>query len=561
MLADWENQFDEVILERGLDYYSTGRVDIIDQDEGKVIAVVDGSGQHSHQVKVSFISHQLTSMSCTCPYACEGANCKHMAAALYALEAGRLSHTGNTDGESETLQSLIAAMPEADAKNLLLTEAQDSPALCNYIHNVYGAKGVDFAGLRHEIVNIKRRHADHYGFIDYSNAFEYEMELERFMEKYIRILIQQHNYKTAFELVCYIYRSLDELEIDDSGGEITMLASVCVGYWQEIIDKCSQEDEREFFRWFKDHQHGYATDYLQSGINDFFIDYFHEPEMLKQKLDLLNSLIAEVNSDDSDQFTVEFYLERYLSARLRVMNELSLSPDEFTVFYKKYYDLPVVRQFIVTKLIKEGETEKAIKVLKESKQIDHKWPGLAAEASKQLMQLYQETGQKQLYRQEIEEYVSSYRQDDLEYVELLKQLCSKSEWKKKRQELLQNQMLCSIKYEFMIREGLYKQFLSEASDLVSQWGYSESTLSMLDRYEHILAAKYPEAVRDLYTAYVRKSIEYANSRPWYQTLVEYLQKIVKYPTGEEIARRIVAEWRESYRRRSALMDELRRGGF
>ena len=40
-----------------------------------------------------------------------------------------------------------------------------------------------------------------------------------------------------------------------------------------------------------------------------------------------------------------------------------------------------------------------------------------------------------------------------------------------------------------------------------------------------------------------------------------MKKIIKYSGGRKIANQIVEEWKLIYRRRSAMMDELRKAGF
>ena len=47
----------------------------------------------------------------------------------------------------------------------------------------------------------------------------------------------------------------------------------------------------------------------------------------------------------------------------------------------------------------------------------------------------------------------------------------------------------------------------------------------------------------------------------YKEIMTYLKEIGKYPNGEDIARKIADEWKQKYRRRSAMMDELGRAGF
>lgn len=73
--------------------------------------------------------------------------------------------------------------------------------------------------------------------------------------------------------------------------------------------------------------------------------------------------------------------------------------------------------------------------------------------------------------------------------------------------------------------------------------------------------KFPDTVRDTYVNYVRKHAESVCDRKAYKGLMIYMKKVAKYSGGREIADQIAKEWKVIYRRRPAMMDELRKAGF
>lgn len=52
-----------------------------------------------------------------------------------------------------------------------------------------------------------------------------------------------------------------------------------------------------------------------------------------------------------------------------------------------------------------------------------------------------------------------------------------------------------------------------------------------------------------------------NSRAQYRNCIVYLKKLSTYPEGLDLARKIAQEWRETYRSRRAMKDELSKAGF
>lgn len=84
-MAKWRELFKPWILEWGQEYFDYGQVVEIVEDGYFVWAVV--SGPQTYRVEIQRSREHVTRMSCNCPYAAGGENCKHMAAVLLELEA------------------------------------------------------------------------------------------------------------------------------------------------------------------------------------------------------------------------------------------------------------------------------------------------------------------------------------------------------------------------------------------------------------------------------------------------------------------------------------------
>ncbi len=84
----WMQLFNKSILERGCQYYKAGRVSKYRNE--KDIHYVSVRGTKTYQVWVQIPDGEIEKMGCSCPYAKGGLRCKHMAAALYYMEAARI---------------------------------------------------------------------------------------------------------------------------------------------------------------------------------------------------------------------------------------------------------------------------------------------------------------------------------------------------------------------------------------------------------------------------------------------------------------------------------------
>lgn len=81
----WGRQFTQTILDRGVNMFVAGEVKSLARTADGYAAKVKGTSMYSVNIGVS--GDEVRSMSCTCPYAADGLNCKHMAAVLFEANA------------------------------------------------------------------------------------------------------------------------------------------------------------------------------------------------------------------------------------------------------------------------------------------------------------------------------------------------------------------------------------------------------------------------------------------------------------------------------------------
>ena len=127
------------------------------------------------------------------------------------------------------------------------------------------------------------------------------------------------------------------------------------------------------------------------------------------------------------------------------------------------------------------------------------------------------------------------------------------EWCTYREQILNTNSCLGIKFRFLEFEELYDRLLKTIVE--------SGSIYTLDQYEKVLKKKFPDIIRDTYVNYVRKHAESVCDRKAYKGLMTYLKKITKYPDGRGKADQIAKEWKVIYRRRPAMMDELKKAGF
>ena len=97
-MTDWKKYFNSTILSRGRQYYHEGRVKRLTHRDHEWFAAVKGSRSYNVIARMGE-DGDIEDMECSCLYAYNGQNCKHMAALLYAVEEDQKENGVQTELE------------------------------------------------------------------------------------------------------------------------------------------------------------------------------------------------------------------------------------------------------------------------------------------------------------------------------------------------------------------------------------------------------------------------------------------------------------------------------
>lgn len=562
-MQGWKELFQEHILERGRNYFYEGAVTELEQTENGYQAVVEGTEDYDVEIEVQ--EEEIADMFCSCPYAADGNYCKHMAAVLYKIDEenskGNVavdSRTERTRKEEKELEDTIDKIPEKELRSFVKRIAKSDDEIKNLLLTAYALE-IDtkqMNRLKQEVDQLVYRYGDRSGFIDYRNAWDFTSALQNFMYEKVETLVDRGYNLQAFEIANYVFGIIGNIDMDDSDGGTTEVAHTCYELWKDILENSSEEEKKKMFQWFTEHlNNGYVIDYMEEYIEDFLMNEFHDRELLEIKLKSLDEIIEkqEASTDCGSLWSAHYGFENNILKRLEIMRELNYSEEEIRQYCKKNWKFSAVRGLEIEESLKEGKTEQAIAILQESKELDREYAGLVGKYSEKLIDLFEKQQTWEAYKKELLFYVFSCGQNDLTYINKLKEICAEQEWNEYREQILKSSKGYQIRYLLMESEGLYERMIQSIQQ--------EHSVHYLDQYEKLLKKKFPEQVRDIYASYVCEQAARVSDRKRYKELMQYLKKIKTYAGGKEKAREIAEDWRTFYYRRSAMMDELRKAGF
>lgn len=572
---NWQKLFASHILERGYDYYCDGAVENIEIGHDDIRA--DVVGTEDYEVEISLNDGKVTDMYCSCPYAAGGNNCKHMAAVLYEWTADIMDEnepedTDNEDmdddADAESMDLFEPAVTVCDYKKksaaveklvtsaerdivqafLVSVLAEDKKLLLRFRNMVNKcATNEDVEDYFEQIDEIADRYLGRDHFINYYQAYDFMLELEEIIDKDVRRMIDNGSHISAFHVMNHIFVLLGNVDMDDSGGETSMLAEQIYQLWLELLTKVNAQDKRKMFIWFTTHMDGSVIDYLEEYIEQIIMEEFKEPEYEQDKLSFMEEMIEKAEKKDSG-WSRDYAVGKWTVTYLKTLEEKNAPEDQLEEICKKYWNNSGVRRYYIDRYFEKKEYDRVLQVLDESIELDKAYRGQVLEYIQKKKEIYRLQGNKSAYIEQLWKLVLEQSAEDLDIYKELKAQYSEKEWLIKREELFKKLSANAHIDRLYKEEKLYDRLLA--------YVLKSSGLYAVQSYENVLKKEYPKQILSKYQGEVNKMASCTGNRKHYADLVALLRRMKRIKGGSEIVETIVEEWKIKYRNRPAMMDEL-----
>lgn len=564
---NWKKLFAIHILERGYDYYCDDAVENMEISDNIIRADVIGS--EDYEVEISLSNGEVTDMYCSCPYALDGRNCKHMAAVLYewseneAEEKKDEENAINTDlfqpaytvnshkKKLTAVEGLVSGANEEDVRSFLAAVLAEDEKLLLRFHNVINKQVTreDINNYIRQVDIIADRYMGRNHFISYYEADGFISELEEIIDEDVRRMIDNGNYLSAFEVMNYIFVLIGDVDMDDSDDGTGMLADRIYQLWLELLVKVSSKEKRKMFDWFTSHLDGSVIDYLEEYIEQIIIEEFEEKEYEQAKLDFIEDMIARSERKDSD-WSRDYGVGKWAVRYLEMLQEKKASDEQIEEVCKRYWKNSSVRRYYVDICMKKKEYDHVLQILDECILLDKQYRGLISEYSEKKKEIYLLQGNKSAYIEQLWKLVLEHEAGDLELYRELKKQYTADEWLVKREEIFGKLPAYAHVEKLYKEEKLYDRLLV--------YVLNSPGLYALQEYEKVLKKEYPEQILNKYKDEVSKMAVHTSDRKNYAHLVSLLRKMQQMKGGSKLVEQIAAEWKVKYRNRPAMMDELRK---
>lgn len=564
---NWKKLFANQILERGYDYYCENAVENLDISEDMIRADVIGS--EDYEVEISLSDKDITDMYCSCPYASDGRNCKHMAAVLYEWSNREKEEEQSTKKETKidlfepantinaykkkltAVEALVDGAKEEDVRSFLVSVLAEDEKLLLRFHNTVNRQVTpeDINNYMRQVDIIADRYMGRNRFIGYYEADGFISELEEMLDEDVRRMIDNDNYLSAFEVMNHIFKLIGEVDMDDSDGGTGMLGDRIYQLWLELLDKVSPEEKKKMFEWFTAHLDGSVIDYLEEYIEQIIMEEFEEKEYEQVKLDFIEERIARSEHKDSD-WSRDYEVSKWAVRYLELLQKKKASNEQIKEVCKKYWTNSSVRRYYINICMKKKEYDHVLQVLDECILLDKQYRGFIIEYNKKKKEIYLLQGNRSAYIEQLWKLVLEYEAGNLELYRELKKQYTADEWLVKREEIFKKLPTYAHVEQLYKEEKLYDRLLI--------YVLNSPGLYALQEYEKVLKKEYPEQILNKYKNEVNKMAVRTSDRKNYAYLVSLLRKMKQIKGGSKLVEQIVDDWKVKYKNRPAMMEELRK---
>ncbi|HJE86217.1 MAG TPA: SWIM zinc finger family protein [Levilactobacillus hammesii] len=543
---DWEVQFQPQIVDRGYDYYRRGLVVNGQKSADEIHAIV--AGTQDYHVVIKLVDDEVVDAVCDCPYAVDGKYCKHMAATLFWAfgEDDDQSESENVDTESLTVTQLVDRASDQQVRDFLASVLQIDDQLAKVFRMLTSSKKTvdSLEDFQEEVQEICDSYEDSGGFIDYQAAGDFEEEMATFIRDNIQLAVEQQQWSLAFHQLTATVMILSRVDIDDSDGELMMLAGICHDLWRRVIQQADLPLQREIFAWLQKHANASLLAFEEL-VTDLLAENFTTLEFIRLKLNWTMQRLQQAQRQEE-----EWEARKWATWHLKLMIQAQVDQTEIARFCTANAHYGDVRQVYITYCLERRDYSTALAQLTEGKQQaqTNRHAGVVRTYSRQLKDLYHQLDRPADYQRELWQLVTTYDPANLADFQELKQLYSATEWPVQRRKLFAALPPTADVAQLYAEEGLLRQLLQA---VLAQPG-----LSGVQTYEKMLMPKFSDRLLQKYVAVAEQMASQTGDRKHYRKIVKVLNQMTAYPMGSNTASQLIKTWRVKYARRSAMLDEL-----
>ncbi len=548
-LTEFKKLAEPAIWKRGKLYFEDGAVCSLEDDgNGHWEAIVSGNDDYEVSVDIQF--GHVQEWSCDCPY--DGDICKHVVAMVLAIRDEKKTIPINikeSTPQPKTFEQLVAAVSNDELRNFVKQYAGSDKNFKRAFQVKFAEKNPAGGKVQYAKLIAQSLHSGmgRYGFIEYSHTRKAFGTVFDLLNK-ANELLNQKNFLGTWLIASAVIEQVSEVtgSVDDSNGVIGESIEEAFNLISELADNAEVPIplKEQMFDWHKtEYPKDKYENYGDDNILDSMVELAEVTNRTGEIFPILDSAIRRTSSD--------YELVNLLHHKLGLLKSLDRM-QEYNELVTSNLQHPEFRKIKLAELLEQKSYTEAEKLIGEGIRISEAQMrgGTTQHWKEQLLEIYLKTNQQEKYIVLLRElFYSSNRQ----YYPLLKKTIGPEKWPEELAVIISNLKKSRRDWNFLFELYAAEQMLPELLQLIGQ--YAEFRL--LNTYEALLLPKFPAEIMKLYDQVCQSYAARANARSDYHELASMLKHVQKLDGGKPLTTRLLATFREVYKRRPAMMDELR----
>lgn len=561
-LKEFEQYTDEIILQRGLEYYEDGQVNEPEElSLGVFNAIVEGTLDYT--VEVNIHNEKIVYFNCDCPYDL-GPVCKHIVAVLYYLreeifkvktkssiskKSGKKKSTPQKNFTNQ-VNELLKKISHKELKQFILEKVEHNPPFRNIFLSAFSYLNNQESKELYinQVKSILRNASARDGFIDWSAARQVDREVSELLDS-AQNQYETKNYKSAIFICTAVMEQMTEAlqYADDSNGDIRGNIEIALEILYKMIqEKLPEEIRIQLFE--------YCLSTYESHIFsgwDWHLGMLEIASEISKTNGEAQGILSQIEKTPGTEYEKEVLQSLKYDLLKKIKGE-----KEADSYLEQNISNPLLRREALKKAIQSKEYEKAISIAHDG--INHDLinkPGLVMEWHDWLLKI----AQIQKDKEKVIEYsrflfIDNFRHEQ-DYYQLLKKNVQPEKWNSFVEEMIKEIVGKKRWLDFDLIAGIYvkEEWWGRLLELIKK----NPSLNVIENYERYLSKDYPSELVKLYSDATIKYLKNNVGRKHYQIICKFLRRIIKLGAREK-SDELIAGFRLEYPKRRALIEELDR---
>ena len=552
MKINFEELFEEKILERGYNYYLEDSVHEVTKNGNYYEGLVYGTEIYEVQVKINS-NGNVEDMDCDCPYAEEN-NCKHMAAFLYYLENEGQVESKKITRNTDNYDKIVSRISENEIKEFVIEKLYENSDFQNEFRSYF----VQYFEKTPKRVYERRISQSVYqaigrkGFIEYNETYKFSNSMYDYIQE-ANNLIKNKEYQVPFWIASLILEELPDLPIDDSDGTTSYVESECIEVIEKILQKCKNNEIKvEIFNWIIESIKNDSLGDYSDGVEKILDEYFTENKFINERLKIINGKIQELKQE-KDYYS-EYNLENLIKTKIALLYQLEMDEDALKTIEDNIYYVPIRRMLIDIER-KKGNIDRVEKLLKEGMEVALKRNhyGTVTYYIEELLSIYENQKQKEKYKNLVKKTLLKYNRGSFKYYKKLKELYPKEQWKSKGDSIIKELESDGEGYH---RDDLRQIYIEEQYyDKLFKSVMTTPLYEIVVQYEKYLKRDYEQQLLKEYQKIVNEKSKFTGKRN-YEEIRKILQHMKTLKNGKALVGKMIEEYKIKYANRRLMIEEL-----